>query len=388
MKIGIDASWAIYEKAGVGQYTLNLVRALLADKRHEYVLFFNFFSRRQERLKQIDAITAGAKANFEVHFSYIPVALKERLTYLPFSLKNFYKKEVDVFHAPFFSGAATKAFDKNVVTIHDLTFLKFPEHRGPKLSRYYLERTKLATNRAHKIIAVSEATKKDLVELLKINSSKIAVIAEGLNFNFQNIQNSSTGSVVKKYLRNGQKYILSVGTLEPRKNLGRLVKAYSLLPHNLRRDYKLVLVGQSGWNNGELVKNINNLNLKSSVILPGYIPAEDLPHLYRRASLFVYPSLYEGFGLPLLEAMASGIPVITSDVSSMPEVAGKAAVLINPYKEEEIAGAIKRVLTQPKIDQTLRKRSLIQAHKFRWSKTAAQTIKVYEEVEKLPGSQF
>lgn len=181
------------------------------------------------------------------------------------------------------------------------------------------------------------------------------------------------------------KYILAVCTLEPRKNLVRLVRAYALLPNTLRQKYSLVLVGKSGWNNQELNQTIRDLNLTDKVKMTGFVQDQDLPYFYNGAAVFAYPSLYEGFGLPPLEAMSCGAPVLTSKVSSLTEVVEDAALTVDPYNEEEIARHLKSILTSSKIAQSLREKGLAQAKKFSWDKAAKETIKVYNSFNKIKG---
>jgi len=383
MRIGIDANWAIYENAGIGKYTQNLIRSLLeTDTKNQYVLYFNFFRHFKERKSQVYDLIANSKTLVEIEISKMPAAWKEWLTQTNFPITKLLKKEVDVYHTPFFAGVAKNGFPKTVVTLHDLVFEYFPEHRGDKLSQYYLNRTKLAIEKSKKIIAVSESTKNDLIKNLNVNPDKIGVIYEGVNKNFHPIEDKTLlDKKISKYLAT-RKYILSVGTLEPRKNLVKLVKAYALLPNPIKRKYKLVLTGKQGWNNSELEKTISNLNLKDKILKTGYIPDEDLPYLYAGASVFVYPSLYEGFGLPPLEAMACGVPVVTSNISSLPEVVGEAGLKVNPYKEEEIALAIKKILVWEKLATSLRQKSLERAKVFSWEKTARETVKIYKEANK------
>jgi len=383
MKIGIDGNLAIYEKAGIGKYTTSLIKALLEyDRKNEYVLFFNFFRRPRERMRFIESMVKNSKSPYKIVISRLPAAWKERLTQASYPLKNILKVDVDLYHATYFSGIPKVGYPKMTVTIHDLAFMKYPEHRGKKLSNYYYKRTKQAITKTKKIIVPSLSTKKDLIEYFKISPSKAVVIPEGVDKIFRPIRNKDE---VKQHLRKYNikpDFILSVCTLEPRKNLPRLVQAYALLPHQLQQKYQLVLVGGKGWNNQELVKIIHDLNLKEKVALPGYVAEEDLPYFYNQAKVFVYPSLYEGFGLPVLEALSCGAPVITSNVSSMPEVAGKAAILINPYKEEEIASALRKVLTSEKLRETLSHKGIVQAKKFSWRRTAEATLKVFQKVAK------
>ncbi len=384
MKIGIDANWAIYEQAGIGKYTYNLIKALLEeDKQNEYVLFFNFFRKPRKRMREITELVKDSKARVEVEVSAFPAKLREWLTQTPLTLKYVFKKDVDVLHIPHFSGVPKVGFSKMVVTIYDLAFTKFPDHRGVKISNYYLKRTKQAVENCQKVIAISKTTKKDLEKLLGVSSSKIDVTSLGVGSEFKPIKDSQLiNRTIKKYLPIKENFILSVCTLEPRKNLPRLIKAYSMLSFDLQRKYKLVLIGGKGWNNREVFQTINDLNLKEKVYLPGYVLQEDLPYIYNAATVFAYPSLYEGFGLPVLEAMSVGLPVITSNISSLPEIAGKAAEFVNPQKEEEIASALKKILLSENYQKILKKKGLKQAEKFSWQKTARETIKIYEKLAK------
>lgn len=382
MNIGIDVDAAIVGQTGIGHYTTNLIENLLKiDKISHYFLYAFFVRKREERAKIIfDIIEKTNAKNVTFRIFRLPYQWKESLIGTPYPYNKIIKDPLDLFFSPHSAGIANKGFPKTVVTIHDLAFMKFSEHRGKKITDYYLKRTKIAAQNSKKIIAVSEATKKDLIELLGVAPKKIKVIYEGANPDFKRIKNQrELINRSAKYVGAQTKYILSVGTLEPRKNLSVIVKAFSLLPLPLRQNYKLVFVGGQGWNNREFEKTILDYNLKEQIILTGFVPDEDLPYLYNRAELFIYPSLYEGFGLPLLEALSCGAPVIASNVSSLPEVAGKAAILVNPRNEKELAQKIKLVLTNPKLSSSLRKKGPIQAKKFSWQKAAAETLKLFKK---------
>lgn len=382
MKIGIDANCLIFEKAGIGKYTENLLLNLLRlDRRNDYILYFTFLRRRREReeiIKNFLKESAGPKVSYRI--LPIPAQWYEFLisTHLP--ITTLIKDPLDVFFSPYAAGIPNKGFAKMFVTIHDLVFLRFPEHRGRRLSRYYLKRHRMAVRNVRKIIVPSRATKRDLEFFLKVPASKIKVIPEAPaeRFKVVKVSESRKNKIISRYFDPKTQYILSVGTLEPRKNLSKLVEAYSLLPHFLQKEYQLVLAGGRGWNNSRLVKTINNLNLKDKVILPGFVKDNDLPYIYNKASVFVFPSLYEGFGLPPLEAMACGVPVIASNCSAMPEVLGGGAVLVNPESEDEIARAIKRIILRPKYREGLKAKGIRQAKKFSWGETARETLKILE----------
>lgn len=386
MNIGIDVNALVFSDSGIGRYSAKLLEQLLyLDKNNHYFLYASFIRKKAERQAKIEAIINRTKAkNVSLRILPLPAAWLELYSRTPFKYQNIIKDELDLYFAPHFSAAAKNGFPKTVVTIFDLVFLRFPAHRGKKLSNYYLKRTKIAIKNAQKIIAISRATSEDLQNLLNVDQEKIKVIPLGVSEDFKKINGRrEIIAHTAKYIKKNLKYILSVGTLEPRKNLNRLLLAYSLLPYKLKQEYKLLLVGPKGWNNSELEEIITDNNLKHNVIIAGFVEDADLPYIYNRASVFVYPSLYEGFGLPPLEAMSCGVAVITSNNSSLPEVVNNAAILINPLDEKEIAESIEEVLTKPKLRQELIKRGQSQAKKFSWRKTARETLKVFEEVGKI-----
>lgn len=354
MRIGIDISQIVYQ-TGVSRYTSELVKHLLQiDQENQYVLYAGSLRQRQ-------AIIAFA----------VKLARKTQLALTPFSpkladltwnrLNLLPPTDLDIFHASNWALPRTKA--KLVTTIHDLTFLKYPQaHTAYSIAvhRRHLERAK---KYADKIIAVSESTKKDLVDY-GIAEGKITVIYEAVSPIFKPVDSHQ---VRAKYGLT-KDYFLSVGTLEPRKNLKRLIKAFTSTSITLR-ECDLVIAGKFGW--GKQLKPVKG------VCLLGFVPDEDLAGLYSDARAFVYPSLYEGFGLPVLEALSCGCPVITSNISGLPEVGGDAAIYINPYKVAEITQAMKAIR---KLNLT--QISLAQAKKFSWDKTAKETLKVYQEVVK------
>jgi len=394
MNIGIDVNCLIFEKAGFGRYTYNLVKNLLkidqknhSFRRNHLFLYASFIRKRNERKKILEDLIKETKAkNVTLRIIPIPARWKEFLIGLPISIKLFIKDPLDVYFAPHFAGIPKSGFDKKVrmvVAIHDLVFIKFPEHRGRYLSNYYLKRTKIALKQAKNIIAVSNSTKKDLQQYFKLEHKKIFVIPEAVTENFKVCKNKKLiEEKTNKYIPRDTKFLLSVATLEPRKNLSLIIKAFALLPNNLKKEYKIVFVGNPGWNNRSFSRVVKNYNLENKVIFTGFAEESILPYIYNRASVFIYPSFYEGFGLPPLEAMASGTPVIASKGSSLPEVIGSAGILIDPKKEEELAGAIKRVLLSERLAKKLCGRGLKQAKKFSWEKVARKTLEVLEKSAK------
>jgi len=231
---------------------------------------------------------------------------------------------------------------------------------------------------ADAVIAISESTRRDAIRLYGMDEEKIRVIYEGVSPRFC-VASPEAISVVRQKHSLPESFILSVGTIEPRKNLTSLLGAYRALK-NQGAEWKLVIVGKKGWLYEGFFSRLRELGLENEVIFPGFVPDEDLPAFYSAADLFVFPSLYEGFGLPVLEAMACGAPVITSNTSSLPEVAGEAALLVDPTSVEELAGGMRRVLESKELRDELRAKGPKQAAKFRWENAARETLSVYEAV--------
>lgn len=376
MKIGIDVSSAINQRAGIGEYTRQLIRHLVAlDKENSYHLFSFYGKDPAKYFAQFSEC-----ANVQVSSLKLPGRLFRLMLF------SFYKSglplgfllpDVDLFHSPDHVFPALAKL-KTVVTIHDLAFLLFPENYTWINGTYLKSMVPASLKRAARIIVDSENTKKDLISLLSVSEEKIRVIPAGVDESFSpTIEPDKVAKAKHKYGITGD-YILYVGTLEPRKNIGRLVEAYSRLES--RRDLRLVIAGGKGWLYDELFKKVEELKIDESVSFLGYIPRKDLPALYSGAELFVYPSIYEGFGLPVLEAMACGTPVITSNVSSLPEVAGDAALLIDPNNVEELASAIEKLLSDSELRSELMNKGLERAKLFSWERTARETLAVYQEV--------
>lgn len=363
MKIAIDASRAVNEKAGVGKYVLNLVNNLLGQKNgDEFLLLFNFARANPEKEK----IIKDFSKNFKTRIFHYPGKIKDWLLKSSIGFSRFVIDDSEVFLAPTFLDFDVTLKIPQVLVIHDLTNFLFPEHAGANISQRYQKMTKVSCQKATHIITVSESTKKDIIRLIGIPEKKITCIYPG-TIGFAKLAGTLPEGLKPK------SYFFNVGTIEPRKNLKNLLKAYQLLPNEIQEKYPLVIVGARGWNNQEELKK---LGANTNVRWLGYVSDEELGLLYKSASVFVYPSLYEGFGLPIAEAMQFGVPVITSNISSMPEVAGEAGILINPEKPVEIKNAIEKVLLDNKLAAELSQKAIIQAQKFSWAKCAQEVLAV------------
>jgi len=293
---------------------------------------------------------------------------------LPYELK---KHDIDVMHgtkgvAPIFTDS------KIVITIHDLIPILYPDTYTMIDRTYWRHVLPLFAKTAEQIITVSESTKNDLVSLLNIDETKVSVTPLGIDNRYKKPLKDNIMTINRYYLPD--QYILYVGTLQPRKNLATLIYAFYKLKQVKQIKHKLVIVGKKGWLYNDIFKLVNKFNIASEVKFTGYVPDEDLPYLYNAADLFVYPSFYEGFGLPPLEAMACGTPVITSNTSSLPEVVGDAGIMVDPYDVDGLAQAMYEVLTNDDLREDLIKKGIERAKMFSWEKTARETLKVYESV--------
>lgn len=371
MRIGIDLIPIIGGGAGLQRYAQQLIEGLAKfGHENEYVLFlnekvYNSFSIKQDNFKNIKVRTPP-----RTRFVFGQI-------YLPF--RSIFEN-LDLLHSPV-SASPYFTSKKSVVTVLDLTFLLYPETMT-KRSRFYWDFfMRLSIKKAWRIITMSESTKGDLINYFGVPDKKIRVIHISLieDLSRSKLAKSHIERVKKKYGL-PERYILYLGTLEPRKNIKRLVQAFYKVKKKGDIEYKLIIAGKKGWLFSDIFQVVNDLDLRDDVIFTGFIPDKDLPGIYSGAALFVFPSLYEGFGLPPLEAMACGTPVITSNVSSLPEVVGNAAILIDPYNIEELADAIYRVLSDANLRSEMINKGLSQVKKFSWERCARETLRVYEEV--------
>jgi glycosyltransferase involved in cell wall biosynthesis len=380
MKVGFFPKYMDGHKTGTDNYYTNLITNLaeIGKSSEIYVI----------RQKNNDDGLSGLTN--EILIPTLPSLLKTHLGLpyvgLPYIIK---KADLDVIHVTWHLSEQITSFYLNygtrkVITIHDLVPYIYPETTpGKQFNFFWKTILKLIKNRADAIIAVSNHTKMDCIKYLGIPEEKIRVIYEATDEIFKPVKNDKEET--QKYLENkyGIKFpfILSVGTVEEKKNIPNVIKAFYRLK-KAGNNHKLVIVGKLGWKYDEVFKTINDLDLMKNVILTGYVPDEDLVKLYNTADIFVYPSIYEGFGLPPLEAMACGCPVITSNTSSLPEVVGDAGVLIDPLDSKSIADEMHNILTNNEFKNELRKKSLERAKLFSWRETAKETWKVYEEILK------
>lgn len=371
MKIGIDISQIVYP-GGVGVYVRNLVNNLIKiDDKNKY-LIFGASLRKRAILEKFYSNSSSNRINLSKKFSPLPSRLSAFLfNHLRCPKLEFFTGPLDLFHTSDWTEPKTNCV--KVTTIHDLAPLIYPQLHDSKIVSVFKKKLDLVKKESARIIAVSQSTKNDLVNILNIKKEKVQVIYEALDEDFQNA--TSDFKLVKEY--GLKKYLLSDAIKNPRKNLSILLEAFAQLKI---KDLKLVLIGEGLWGQDELELLINNFQAKKNIIVLGKVTRRQLKGLYQKANMAVFPSLYEGFGLPVLEAMSCGCPVVCSNTSSFPEVAGKAALLINPKKSMEIVQAVKKIINNTSIYNTLKKEGFEQIKKFSWKKAALETLKVYQEV--------
>ena len=373
MTIYLDISAAVHRRAGLGRYAENLARALVAATPDRYGLFYN----REQGITPLLGLAHIPTRT--VALGYKPWRMLVWLGQLARLSFDRLLPNAELFHATEHLLPPLRSVP-TVLTIHDLIFRRLPEHHKP-LNRWYLNLTMpLYCRRADHIIAISECTRRDLIAAYGVPPEKITVVHEAADPTFRPAAPEHVARVCARYDLPGR-YLLFVGTIEPRKNLTRLLAAFETLHADGLTD-GLVIVGRRGWLYGDFFARLEQSPARDAVTFPGYVPDADLPAIYAGAQALVLPSLYEGFGLPVLEAMACGTAVACSGTSSIPEVAGDAALHFDPNDVESITNTLRRLLRDADLRTDLRQRGLEQAAKFSWERTARETEAVYDAVLK------
>jgi glycosyltransferase involved in cell wall biosynthesis len=370
MPIYVDISAAVHGKAGIGRYAGSLARALVTRQPGRFTLFYNRFGEvgPPPGLEAIPACT--------VHAGYKPWRMAVWLGQLAGIGFNWLMPGAELYHAtehllPPLRGVTC------VLTIHDMIFSLFPEHQK-RLNYWYLSMAMpIFCRRADAIITVSEFSKQDIVQYYGLDPDKVTVIYEAAGPEFAPVAPSVVEDVRDRYSL-PESFLIHVGTIEPRKNLTRLVQALQQLRDSGLK-VPLVVVGGKGWLYHDFFRRLEELEVRDAVYFPGYVADSDLPALYSAARAAVMPSLYEGFGLPILEAMSCGTPAICSSTSSLPEIGGEAARYFDPHDVEAIAETVHNIWTRSDLRAEMRNQGQAQASKFSWDRAARETISVYEE---------
>jgi len=371
MRIGINASKIYDVHTGVGRYTSNLSRSILkTDSKNDYYLYTPGRVGNAD-VAEIEGSDLEKPAVF-IQNNTLRI-LWEQMVLPMYSRKD----RLDLFH--YTDHALSLLFRKCpiIITVHDIAYLRLPNLLNTSRKVYKKNILQISIKKAEVIIVDSYATKKDIVEYFGIREGKIRVIHLGVEGRFRPINN-----VESFRLKNNlpSKMILNVGTLEPRKNVVSLIKAFNELRKKGFKDYKLVIAGNKGWLYEEIFKEVIHSDLEREVLFLGVVKDKDLPVLYNCADIFVYPSLYEGFGLPPLEAMACGIPVITSNTSSLPEVIGDAGIMVDPTDINSLCESMYILLKDKELWNRMRNMGLERSKLFSWDKTAEKILKVYDDV--------
>lgn len=305
-----------------------------------------------------------------------PYSVREQLS-LPAALS---RAKVDAFHAPHYVLPMLRRCP-TVVTIHDCIHLMFPQYLPNRLAHAYAKAFLWnAAHRSDRIITVSEASKRDILHFFDIPPDKISVIPNAIDDRFLQVPSDDDITLVRERFQIEGDFLLYVGNIKPHKNVERLIDAFERLRREGFHDLSLIVIGDEISKYAALRHAVHRHKLHKAVRFLGYVPDQTLAVLYRLAAVFVFPSLYEGFGLPPLEAMAMGTPVVTSNVSSLPEVVGEAAVLIDPYKADAIAEGVARVLSDAGLRARLRAEGPVRARTFSWERSVAQTLEIYRQV--------
>lgn len=364
MKIGILTDAIDIQPAGIGVYVENLVENLLKiDRKNEYILIHQKKSEHP-LYKKTQEIRYSS-------LSLFPRMIKDSL------FLSSTKEKFDLVHKPNATAFLFPVKWHKVITIHDLAALHITSLSNPLHRTFYREAVKQSIQQADAIITPSEFTRRDVIDTFNILPQKVVTIYSGINPFFLQRENKNQNNFIKNY--NLNHFILTVGTIEPRKNLVTLIKAFEIakkrgIPH------KLVIVGKKGWLWKDIIKRIERSSYLRDIVMTDYVSNNTLRSLYKNADCFVYPSLFEGFGFPVLEAMACGCPVITSNVSSLGEIAKNAAITFGPYDTEGYAREIIRIINDKNQRQNMISKGFLRAAEFSWEKTARQTLKLYKKV--------
>ncbi len=365
-RIGIDARLTHYTQGGIAQYTQHIIDELgRIDSRNDYLILH---SRKDPRNLAAAPNQRRIACWTPAHHRFERWALAAEVT----------SHRLDLLHSPDFIPPCCGRF-KRVITVHDLSFLHYPQFLTADARRYYNGQIAWAVEHADHILADSEATRTDVIEMLGVPPARITTVPAAVSAHFRPVPPDEARAVVQPYgLEPG--YILFLGTYEPRKNIGGLLRAYAALLTDLPDVPPLVLVGRRGWLYDDMFALAEALGLGERVRWVEDAEYRDFPAIYSAAAVLCMPSFYEGFGLPPLEAMACGTPVVVADRASLPEVVGEAGLMVEPESVESIADALRRVLTDPALAADLRERGLAQAVRFSWEHTARGVLAVYEQV--------
>lgn len=377
MHIIIDYTPAVHQRAGIGRYTRGLVNGLMQlAPPHRFTLLVLGRSGAYY-------IPDRLPHNFTLRF----VPLSDRWATVIWHRMNLplpvevLAGRADLFHGPSFT--LPPAWMPCVLTVHDLSFLRYPQGAHPPLLRWLSKAVPRSVRRARHILADSANTRRDLIELLHVPAERITVIGAGIEAHFRRVEERDRLEAVRGRYQLPERFILGVSTLEPRKNFTGLIAAFNILAAQpAYAQLHLVIAGGKGWNYEPIFAAAEASPFRERIHFAGFVEDADLPALYSLAQAFVFPSHYEGFGIPVLEAMACGTPVVCANNSSLPEIAGDAALMVDSADPAQIAEATARVLEDTALRQTLIQRGYAQARRFTWQAAAQRLLQVYEALSR------
>lgn len=370
MKIGIDARAAKwYRGTGIGTYTYQLINCLnRIDNINNYLLFTPDNSKCTIPLKnnfKINSISKEMGGNFWSEIN-IPNILEH--------------KDIDLYHIP--QNGVGLPYDKKcnfIITLHDVIPYKMPETVSDRYLKIFSEQIPMTVSQCDGILTVSNHSKKDIIETLKFPEDKIYVTHLAAEDIYKPLNRNLSKDIIKKHYFIDNDFILYVGGFSPRKNIIGLIESFSKVLHSYKKNLLLVIAGKKGKSYDTYKKRVEQLNISDKVIFPGFISIDHLPYLYNASELFVYPSFYEGFGLPPIEAMSCGVPVIGSNCTSVPEVLGNSGLLVDPNNIDELSNSILKILNDKNLKENLIASGLMRSSELSWEKTAKQTLAAYNK---------
>jgi alpha-1,3-rhamnosyl/mannosyltransferase len=408
MHIILNVESLLKPSGGIGRYTQYLLEGLLKSDAVDKVSCFgglrwiessefvktvsvaNDNTAKTKDAIEADSLSEVPRSQLRQFLASIPFLKTAVLRSLPFvyqlygryNAAIFHRKAKTIKHAVYHEpNYILKPFDgASVTTVHDLSFIHCPEYHPKERVQHLKKHLKITLEKASHVITDSEFVRKELIAQMGVEPERVSTILLGVDDNYHPRSEAELASVLLKHQLTAGKYLLSVSTIEPRKNILSMLAAYMELDKALRKNYPLVLVGGDGWRNQDITAKIKALVKQGEVIHLGYTSNEDLPYLFAGARAFVFVPFYEGFGLPPLEAMASGIPVLTTHVSSIPEVVGDVGILVDPNDLEAIQQGMVKLLTDEQWRSSTIERGLQRAKQFTWEKCVEQTILIYKQI--------
>ncbi len=377
MRVVLNVDAIVPPLTGIGRYALELARGLQASNALEDLRFFSAYRFLSRPDAALQANTSLAWARRRVPAKSLAMRGYFWLRQRAFDLQARRSCRGYVLHSPNY--LLMQHAGPSVATVHDFSWLHFPEHHPRERIELMHREMPRTVERATCLITDSEFVKREAVQLLGVPKSRVHAVPLGVDPGFHPRSPEALQAALARHALSPGGYLLCVATLEPRKNLTRLLRAFRLLPADLRQRHPLVLVGVRGWHTQALEAAVGSLEQRGEVRRLGYVEEADLPLLYAGAHAFAFPSLHEGFGLPPLEAMASGVPVLASDASCLPEVLGDAALLVDPLDEQAIAVGLQRAIEDAAWREQARTRGLEHAARYSWARCVADTLNVYRK---------